>query len=318
MFCGTLLGSRIEVAIRKSRHAIRIKHGTDVTTATPIDGVDGALQTLTGVARHDGVLWIYLNGRCNFSCSYCLDDRNALTGKFDARPDYIERLRELQSLLGYSLVLTGGEPMLSFRAVGEIYRAFAHAPKAIQTNGALTKRIGDVIPLCQRHDWFSISYHQETLDVPASARAVATSIAMLLEAGVNVHVQFMCSPRNITEMLEAAARHAALGCKVSLRRLFDYPPDAFARYRSQIAAANSDGWATDAFFLTKSVRAQPFKAAVVYLDGTIAMVCREEVKIGNLYTGYDLGLLEPHLGRPCTSVCHCCSCLWVDCEWGFS
>lgn len=278
----------------------------------------GEVVMLTNQVFHKGILWVYLNGRCNFTCEYCLDDRNSLPGAIDDHPDYISRLVSLQNLLGFSLVLTGGEPMLSFQTVLDIYKAFPHVPKCIQTNGALPDRLAKLMLFCRPHDWFSISYHQETLEQPVKQKAVNRSIDILVEAGLKVHIQFMCSPKNIPMMLEQAAQYGERGCKVSMRRLFEHSPDLFEPYMDKIRKVNSDPWATAAFFLHEDERRQPFNAAVIYLDGTIAMVCSKEIKVGNLYTGYDLTAIEPYRTEMCDRVCHCCSCKWVDYEWGFA
>lgn len=267
---------------------------------------------------HKGILWVYLNGRCNFTCDYCLDGRNSLSGTLDEHPEYLAKLIQLQKDLGFTLVLTGGEPLLSLSTVKNIFNTFNNVPKTIQTNGALTKHVLEIIPLFQPNDWFSISYHQESLDHPNKKKAIEKSIQHLLENNVKVFIQYMCSPENIECMLKQAEQHAKLGCKVSMRRLFEYPSENFLKYQELVSSISTEFWAEDAFFLKEAEFTQPFKAAVIYLDGTIKMVCREEVEIGNLFTGYDLSIIEPHRKKACDSVCHCCSCLWVNSPWGFA
>jgi hypothetical protein len=268
--------------------------------------------------RHRGIMWVYVNGRCNFTCNYCLDGRNSLTGRIDDHPDYLDRLVRLQAQLGYVVCLTGGEPLLQDRVVADILRAFRGVTKCLQTNGGLTDRLARVLPHLEPHDWVSISWHDETLDHPAKRQAVRNTVALLESLGVRTHLQFMCSPRNVEAMLAAAGEWVARGYRVSLRRLFTDPPEAFAHLRDRMAEVNTEAWATAAFFHDRADLQQPFAAANVHLDGRITMVCQDEVPVGNLYTGYDLGQVTPLLGLPCDTVCHCCSCLWADTEWGFA
>lgn len=266
---------------------------------------------------HSGLIWVYLNGRCNFTCAYCLDGRNNIAGRAATRPDFVDRLAVLQRVLGYSLVFTGGEPLIEFDVLQRLFTAFADVPKTVQTNGSLRKNAEKLLPYFSSLDWLSVSLHDETLQAGNRA-AVDATICSFIKAGRRVLIQLMCSPANTRDMLEHGRRYQSMGCKVNARRLFEYESACYDQHREAIAQSASDPWAEAAFFGTPADMRQPFRAAVVYLDGRIGFVCRGEVPVGNLYTGYDLSLVERHRGAPCDAVCHCCSCLWVHQEWGFA
>jgi MoaA/NifB/PqqE/SkfB family radical SAM enzyme len=267
---------------------------------------------------HQGVLWVYLNGKCNFECPYCLDGRNNMPGRAASHPEFVPRLAQLRAALGFSLVFTGGEPLIEIDALTELFRTFAHVPKTVQTNGSIAKSMARLAPLCGSRDWISISIHDETYLVEDRRRALEAAIAVARAAGVRIVLQLMCSPANIRVMLARACRFRAEGYRVNMRRLFESEPAEFSQFRNAIEEASSDAWAAPAFFADRWLSVQPYRAAVVYLDGSIRMVCRDEITIGNLFQGYDLSLIDRWRDAPCRSVCHCCSCLWVHQDWGFA
>src|SRR5690349_11629790 len=101
--------------------------GMPKTTTNPVD----SLLAPGRKPVHSGLLWIYLNGRCNFTCKYCLDDRNKLIGRAADHPDFVEKLGRLQSELGYCLVFTGGEPLIEIALLLKLFTTFAQVPKTV-------------------------------------------------------------------------------------------------------------------------------------------------------------------------------------------
>ncbi|WP_162787288.1 radical SAM protein [Notoacmeibacter marinus] len=269
--------------------------------------------------HHKGFLWVYMNGRCNFRCEYCLDSRFSIPGSIDDYPDFIGRLTILQEKLGYSVILTGGEPMLAPKTVRDVFEAFPDVPKAIQTNGSLTSSTLGLLDFIMPHDWVAISYHDYAGTKPHFERNIHSTITELRKSGKNVLVQLMCTPSNIESMLERSLLYRELGCKVALRRVFEYSAHLYGDRFALIDDSSTESWAAKAFYECEwTERGQPYLAANVYLDGRIGFVCRDEIIVGNLYGTYDLSLVESGRGQPCDQVCHCCTCLWADRAWGFA
>ena len=147
--------------------------------------------------HHRGVLWIYVNGRCNMSCVYCLDGRNALPGLVDNRPDFCARLVQLQSELGFTPVFTGGEPLIvPIRLLRCSARSRARPRKPFKRTARCRAR-WRASPRCRSLSWVSISYIQQTLDTPALARAASESVALLHDRGIRW--SGACSPENVGE-----------------------------------------------------------------------------------------------------------------------
>jgi organic radical activating enzyme len=268
--------------------------------------------------HHQGLLWVYLNGRCNFACSYCLDGRNKMNGRPALNAQFIEKLHELQSAVGYTLIFTGGEPLIEIELLQRLYKKFTGIPKSIQTNGSLVRNAAQILPYFEPHDWLSISVHDETYANEDRQEAVRSTISLAAQSGVNVFLQLMCSPSNIEFMLTRAEAYTQAGHRVVLRRLFEHEPDRFTTFRGDIERCSTERWAAPAFFGDEWSVQQPFKAMTVYLNGDIAAVCKKEISLGNLYSQYDLGRIASEQGKKCEEVCHCCSCLWATQGWGFA
>ena len=269
-------------------------------------------------SHHNGLIWVYLNGKCNFTCPYCLDGRNNIEGRQALNERFLEKLHELQSMLGYALIFTGGEPLIEIKLLKALYEKFKNIPKSIQTNGSLTGNAIQILPHFGKHDWLSISIHDDTYAREDKRCAVEATIGHATKAGINIFIQLMCSPSNVNLMLARADTYQAMRHRVALRRLFEYDPCEFARFRERIEQMSTDWWAAPAFFGDPWSATQPFKAMTVYLNGDITAVCKTEIKIGNLYSGYDLKRIDDKLENGCEAICHCCSCIWATQEWGFA
>ncbi|MBZ6383097.1 radical SAM protein [Sphingomonas sanguinis] len=270
--------------------------------------------------RHNGVLWVYVSGSCNFRCAYCIDDRYAIPHNKLDEGLFLDRLDELQRQLQYTIVLTGGEPMAQPRLVHALFDRFSSTAKTVQTNGSLTSATLSLCPKLAPDDWISISYHDFAWRRSKHEKSIDATVEGLLDNGKNVFVQLMCTPDNAVRMSAAAVRFSELGCKVAMRRIHDHTPESFGQVERLLGACGGEDWALPAFFGRehKPPRRQPFRAANVYLDGTIGFVCKDEVIIGNLYSGYDLNIVDRYRSLPCDQVCGSCSCLWVSEPWGFA
>ncbi len=267
---------------------------------------------------HQGIIWIYLNGRCNFHCDYCLDDRNTLSGRAAEHNNFIERLFELQSKTGYSLVCTGGEPLIELKTLIQIFEAFPTTPKSIQTNGSLISSLQTILPKFGCRDWLSISLHDESYANRTRSTSIPLGAALARSIGVNVLFQLMCTPQNIAAMIDRAETLRAAGYKTALRRIFSHATTDFLQHRNAIETASTEKWAAPAFFADPWLAKQPFKALTIYLNGEIRAICKDEHSLGNLYSSYDLQKLEGIRGENCDEICHCCSCIWVNHPWGFA
>ncbi|MGF7189252.1 organic radical activating enzyme [Robbsia andropogonis] len=269
-------------------------------------------------SSHKGIIWVYLNGRCNFTCDYCLDGRNRQSARAAHATNFVTALSSLQVETGYALIFTGGEPLIERDLLKQLFLRFPDVPKAIQTNASLPRSMKTLAPSFSKNDWLAISVHDESHATSERRRNIIETTTIANAHRIPVLFQLMCSPNNITAMLALAKQYRNAGHRTAMRRLFHFDSRFFKAYRNDIAAASSEGWAAPAFFEDHWDVRQPFLALNVRLDGSITAVCREEVEIGNLYTGYDLNLLAPQKGQACDSVCHCCSCLWVHQPSGFA
>lgn len=267
---------------------------------------------------HKGLIWVYLNGRCNFACDYCLDGRNNQPERAADSSRFEDSLTQLQQKTGYTLVFTGGEPLIERDLLRRLFTRMPTTPKAIQTNGSLHSSMKVLAPHFQPHDWLAISLHDESFRSAERLGCIDKTTEIATSHGIPIVFQMMCSPDNLGLMLKRADLYRRQGHRTTMRRLFHYGAECFKDSRAAISAACSEPWGAAAFFEDSWEAGQPFVALNVYLDGTIRGVCREEVTIGNLYSGYDLHLLETHRGQICDSVCHCCSCLWVREASGFA
>ncbi len=267
---------------------------------------------------HQGLIWVYLNGKCNFTCDYCLDGRNEMPGRAAAFPDFIQKLNELQKTLGYSLIFTGGEPMIEQRLLKQLFITFPHVAKAVQTNAGLPGNARSLFPLFGPADWLSVSIHDESYATHAREAAIARTLEFAQQETIRIQVQLMCSPANIEQMLQRAAVFRQRNYRVAFRRLFHHDARLFRSHRKAIEALSSDFWTAPAFFGDAWCSPQPFEALTVHLNGDLSAVCRTEIRLGNIYSGYDLSRIAPQRNTACDQVCHCCSCLWMQQPWGFA
>lgn len=269
-------------------------------------------------SHHRGLIWVYLNGKCNFSCPYCLDGRNNMAGRPALNDQFIEKLYQLQSSLGYALIFTGGEPLIEIELLKNLYAKFSGVSKSIQTNGSLTQNAAQIISHFESKDWLSISIHDETYATQERWETVRSTISLAAKSGVRVFVQLMCSPSNIELMLFRTQAYKDMGCRVALRRLFEFESHRFVAFRNSIEQNSTEWWAAPAFFGDEWTAQQPFKAMTVYLNGDITAVCKNEIHLGNLYSDYDLEKINKECGKKCEEICHCCSCIWTNQAWGFA
>lgn len=232
-------------------------------------------------------MWVYVCGSCNFRSEYCIDNRYSIPHSKIDTPLLLDRLGELQEKLGYTMVLTGGEPMAASNLVHALFDRFPRVTKTIQTNGSLTNAILALTPKLCADGWISISYHDFMWCLEKRETGAEKTVDGLLKAGKNVFIQFMCTPEKTSRMAATAARFRDAWCKVALRRIFSYPPELFPGAKRLIVDSEAEDWALPSFVGRDQAppTRRPFLAANIYLDGTIGFVCEEEVVVGNLYSG---------------------------------
>lgn len=172
--------------------------------------------------------WFLRLGGCNLACSWCDTPYTWDARRFDLRAEIIRTpIADLPDQLGPCddlLVITGGEPLLQTRGVGQLLAVLGERPVEVETNGTLAP------PLWPRPVDFNVSpkltnsgrataLHPAWLDVAtARFKFVVTSAGDITEAAA------LGTPRERTWVMpEGTTSFAVLGTAQKVA-------DAAARY----------------------------------------------------------------------------------------